>query len=566
MSYLVLARKWRPQLFEEVVGQRHVTKTLQNAIGGDRLAHALLFTGTKGVGKTSVARIVAKALNCEEGPTPRPCNQCQSCRDIAAGVSMDVLEIDGASNTGVDDIRELRENVRYLPTRGGHKVYIIDEVHMLSNSAFNALLKTLEEPPGHIVFVFATTEPHKIPPTILSRCQRYDFKRIPTRDIFEQLKLIVSDEKIQISEKSLTLVARTAEGSMRDAQSILDQAISFAGKDINDDEIVEILGLIDRKLFYETSLSIIQGNPQRCLDIIEDVYNYGHDIREFYKGLVEHFRNLVVVKVSKTPSRLIDLHESEIEELTAQGALVGIDEIQQLFRVLTTNEGEIIRSTNPKLMMEMTLVRMAHTRPLVSIDDILGKLDDLERKLTGLQVGDSQAATIPPAKVQSSTVPSQRPISPEVEDVEITDHDEPSEAASETMELDTKDVWLNLIDFVKRKRPLLGSILELGQLLHLDNGKIDIGLKENSVFLDSMNEPQNKKDLIDICREFFEREVTVSISVVAPNSGSMSTPERKSNGYDTVRKLREEALNSPVVKDIVNIFGGKITDIKTKRV
>ena len=566
MSYLVLARKWRPQLFEDMVGQKHVTKTLQNAIAGNRVPHALLFTGTKGVGKTSVARILAKALNCHNGPTPEPCDQCQSCKDISAGVSIDVLEIDGASNTGVDDVRELRENVRYLPSKGSHKVFIIDEVHMLSNSAFNALLKTLEEPPKHVVFIFATTEPHKIPPTILSRCQRFDFKRIPIRDILAHLKLIVSDEKVQISDESLALIAREAEGSMRDAQSILDQAISFAGKDINHDQILEILGIIDRKLFYETSLSIIERKPQRCLDIIEDVYNYGYDIKEFYKGLLEQFRNLVVVKVAENPSGLIDLPDSEIEDLTTQGSLVGIDEIQQLFSILAGSEEEIIRSSTPKLVMEMTLVRMAHTRPLLSIDDILCKIDNLERKLLNLNDEGNAATYMPLGKPQFSDPSLQTAAIPEIEHLEDTDDTQPSEIESGIKGSDTKETWLNLIGFVRKKRPLLAAILELGQLINMDNGKIDIGLEKNSVFLDSINEPQNKKDLICIFREFFQREMALNISVIVPNSDSASIVEKNSKGYDRVRKTGEEALNNPIVQDAIKIFGGKVTEIKTKQV
>jgi len=567
MSYLVLARKWRPQLFEEVVGQKHVTKTLQNAIIGNRVPHALLFTGAKGVGKTSVARILAKALNCQDGPTPGPCNQCQFCKDISAGVSIDVLEIDGASNTGVDDVRELRENVRYLPSKGSHKVYIIDEVHMLSNSAFNALLKTLEEPPEHVVFIFATTEPHKIPPTILSRCQRYDFKRIPARDILAHLKLIISDEKVQISDKGLALIAREAEGSMRDAQSILDQAISFAGRDISYDEIVEILGIIDRKLFYETSLSIIEKKPQRCLDIIEDVYNYGYDIKEFYKGLMEQFRNLIITKVTENPSKLIDLPDSEIEDLTTQGALVGIDEIQQLFSILANSEQDIIRSINPRLVMEMTLVRMAHTRPLLSIDDILRKIDKLETKLLNPDNSDTNDTRSPLEKPQlSDSSLEQVLVNHEIGHMEATNNTELLEAESGIKGWDTKEIWLNLIGFVKKKRPLLASILELGHLINIDDGKIDIGLEKNSVFMDSINEPQNKKDLADIFREFFQREIALNISVIVPNSDSASIVKKNSKGSDGVIKLREEALNNPIVQYAINIFGGKVTEIKTKQV
>jgi len=252
MSYLVLARKWRPQLFEEVIGQRHVTQTLQNAISQQRVAHAFLFTGARGVGKTSSARILAKALNCEKGLRTNPCNECASCQEITHGTSMDVIEIDGASNRGIDEIRELRENVRYTPAKSRYKVYIIDEVHMLTKEAFNALLKTLEEPPPHIVFIFATTEPHKIPATILSRCQRYDFKRIPFREVVESLKWIVEKEGIQISQRGLLSIAQGSEGSLRDAQSLLDQVIAYSGREIRDEDVVEVLGLIDRRVLSDS--------------------------------------------------------------------------------------------------------------------------------------------------------------------------------------------------------------------------------------------------------------------------------------------------------------------------
>jgi len=269
-SYLVLARKWRPQLFEEVVGQQHITQTLQNAISQKRVAHAFLFTGARGVGKTSTARILAKALNCEKGPQINPCDQCTNCQEVTHGNSMDVIEIDGASNRGIDEIRELKENVRYTPAKSRYKIYIIDEVHMLTKEAFNALLKTLEEPPPHIIFIFATTEPHKIPATILSRCQRYDFKRIPFREVIGSLKRIVEEEKIQISQRGLLSIAQESEGSLRDAQSLLDQVIAYAGKNIRDEDIAEVLGLIDRKILNDTIEAIANRDVERCMEVIED--------------------------------------------------------------------------------------------------------------------------------------------------------------------------------------------------------------------------------------------------------------------------------------------------------
>src|SRR4030042_1720671 len=317
-SYLVLARKWRPQLFEEVVGQQHITQTLQNAISQKRGAHAFLFTGARGVGKTSTARILAKALNCEKGLQTNPCDQCTNCQEITHGTSMDVIEIDGASNRGIDEIRELKENVRYTPAKSRHKIYIIDEVHMLTREAFNALLKTLEEPPPHIIFVFATTEPHKIPATILSRCQRYDFKRIPLKEIIGSLKWIIEEEKVQISQRGLLLIARESEGSMRDAQSLLDQVISYGGKQIRDEDMTDVLGLIDQKILYDTIEAIAQKDTERCLEIVENIYQYGYDIQHFCQELLQYLRNLILIKVSRHPEELIELPAEELEGLRKQ--------------------------------------------------------------------------------------------------------------------------------------------------------------------------------------------------------------------------------------------------------
>ena len=304
MSYLVLARKKRPQVFEDVIGQRPITQTLQNAIAQKRVAHAFLFTGPRGVGKTSTARILAKALNCEKGPQMNPCNQCPACKEISEGNSIDVIEIDGASNRGIDEVRELRENVRYTPAKSRYKIIIIDEIHMLTLPAFNALLKTLEEPPLHIVFIFATTEPHKIPATILSRCQRYDFKRIPSGEIVQHLRRIVDEEKIEVSQRALSTLARESEGSMRDAQSLLDRLISYGGAKIRDEEVIEILGLIDQKILSDTIEAIADHDAGRCMEIVEQIYQFGYDIQRFCQELLQYLRNLILLKVSSTAGTL----------------------------------------------------------------------------------------------------------------------------------------------------------------------------------------------------------------------------------------------------------------------
>jgi len=352
MSYQVFARKWRPQLFEEVIGQEHITETLKNALVSDRLAHAYLFSGTRVVGKTSVARIFAKALNCRDRQEGNPCNKCTVCIEITNGSSVDVQEIDGASNRGIDEIRNLRENIRYLPSSGTYRIYIIDEVHMLTLPAFNALLKTLEEPPEHVKFMFATTEAHKVPVTILSRCQRFDFKRIPIVKIQEQIKKIVQKEGITISDASIAIISKEAEGSMRDAESLLDQVVSSTGPNVKDEQIMEVLGIIERDLIYKTSRAIIDGDSKLCLDIIDEIYSYGYEIKEFYKAIMVQFRNLIVSLISHSPSQTLDLPDNELEEIKKQAREASLEKLLQSLNFLITREVDLRYTTNPRIALE----------------------------------------------------------------------------------------------------------------------------------------------------------------------------------------------------------------------
>ncbi len=384
MSYLAIARKYRPATFAEIVGQKHVTRTLENALRTGRIHHAFLFTGARGVGKTTAARALAKALNCEQGPTVTPCGTCTSCVEITSGSAPDLIEIDGASNNSVDDIRELRETVHYAPTLGRYKIYLIDEVHMLSKAAFNALLKTLEEPPPHVVFLFATTEPHKILDTILSRVQRFDFKRIPASTVTARLRSIADQEGVQISDISLRRIARAGEGSMRDAESLLDKVVSFgAGEDgsLDDAQVAETLGLIDRTLTFQFLQGLVQGAPDGCLDAIATVYDYGYELSQFTTDLLELLRNATFVKLSKGARRHVDLAQDELERLDTLVTDVPVEQLTRTFNALLDVHDQVSRANRPRIVLEMAVARLATTRPVQPVHALLERLEGLERRL-----------------------------------------------------------------------------------------------------------------------------------------------------------------------------------------
>jgi DNA polymerase-3 subunit gamma/tau len=347
MSYLVLARKYRPQTFDQVIGQEHITRTLSNAIASSRVSHAILFSGPRGTGKTTVARILAKALNCIEGPLPIPCNVCRSCDEITSGKAVDVFEIDGASNNSVEQVRELRENVKYMPAHSTYKIYIIDEVHMLSTPAFNALLKTLEEPPPHIQFLFATTEPHKIPITILSRCQRHDFKRINLELIEKHTESICRQEEIEIEERCLWLIAREAGGSMRDALSLLDQVMTCTEDRITYENVLDILGIIDRKFIFDISNAALKNDVAELLNRLDSVYDRGHDMKKLYADLLEHFRNLLVIKIGTHVNNLVGFPSHEIDMMHDQVKDVSAAYLNQIFDMLFREETTVKFSANP---------------------------------------------------------------------------------------------------------------------------------------------------------------------------------------------------------------------------
>ncbi|TNF36748.1 MAG: DNA polymerase III subunit gamma/tau, partial [Deltaproteobacteria bacterium] len=422
VSYLVLARKWRPQGFEAITGQEHVTRTLTNAIDQDRVHHAFLFCGARGVGKTSAARVFARALNCRRasGPTAEPCGECEACVEIAAGTSLDVFEIDGASNRGINEIRELRDGVAYAPQRDRFKIYIIDEVHMLTTEAFNALLKTLEEPPRHVKFIFATTEPHKIPVTILSRCQRFDFKRIPRATMVARLGEILAAEDVRIDEAGLRVVARESEGSMRDALSLLDRIISFCGKEATYEQVAEVLGVADRGWLAGLVQAALDGEVSEALGVVEGAFEFGLDLRQFATDLVHYLRDVIVLKVAGEKGGLTDLSAEETRALVAIGQNRNVEDLQRLANIAIKTAERLAHANFPRLELEMAVIRMCSLRPLQPIGELVRRLEAIERHLaSGAPLPDpppfggkdERGARVDPARF-TATRPTPTPAAP----------------------------------------------------------------------------------------------------------------------------------------------------------
>ncbi|MCP4870054.1 MAG: DNA polymerase III subunit gamma/tau [Proteobacteria bacterium] len=409
MTHQAIARKWRPRIFEEISGQTHVTKTLQNAIRLGRIHHAFLMTGARGVGKTSAARILARALNCEKGPAPNPCNECSACTQMLAGTFSDLIEIDAASHNSVDDIRDLVEKVRYTPQSGRYKVYIIDEVHMVSKQGFNALLKTLEEPPGHVIFVLATTDPQQLLDTVISRCQRFDFKMIAVRVIFDRLKQVSEAEGVTVPDSSLMTIAREGAGSMRDAQSLLDQVLSFSSGSVSEEEVAEILGFIDRSILYDVLQFALEGDAGSALEQLSKVATFGYDVRSFGNHLLEAVRNVAMVRQVRDGARLLDLPDGEVTRLSQMAQGRDPDRLHRQFDVLAEAVDAITRSEQPMLLLEMAVAKMAAVRDFAPVQSLVDRLEALERKLRKGGFTATPSASAPSA---SAAPPKERFVPP----------------------------------------------------------------------------------------------------------------------------------------------------------
>jgi DNA polymerase-3 subunit gamma/tau len=562
MSYLVLARKYRPQTFEEVIGQPHVTQTLSNAILAGRVAHAILLTGPRGTGKTTIARILAKAMNCKEGPTPQPCNTCRSCSEITDGHAADVFEIDGASNNSVDQVRELRGNLQYLPAHSRNKIYIIDEVHMLSLAAFNALLKTLEEPPPHVMFIFATTEPQKIPITILSRCQRHDLRRIGLEALSTHMVNLCRQEGFDLSADSLWLIAREAGGSVRDALSLLDQVLSGADGAVTDAEILNLLGLIDRKVLFDLAAAILAGNLVAILEHLEAVYQRGQDMRKLYADLVEHFRHLVVLQATRQPGRLVDLPEQELSLMRAQieghpPAVVG-----QLLELLFQAESQVRYASQPRLTLEMIFIRLLQARPALGIDTLIEKIDALQQ---GSPPSAAPPFAPPPrAAANATAIAASAPkrsleerISPQAKRVISADPGIPPSIppSQPAISDDPQAAWTTLRKEIEASKPALANTLANCQLTPDEGGGYTLTVTGNRFAVNSV-----QKNLAKLQSRFSKLTGSAAVLTIAQalSGDQMERREKRKKA----EALKNAALDHPLVGEVVERFQGEVVEVK----
>jgi DNA polymerase-3 subunit gamma/tau len=551
MSYLVFARKYRPQTFEEVVQQSHVTRTLANAIAADRVAHALLFSGPRGTGKTTVARILAKSMNCAQGPTATPCNQCQSCTEITDGHSADVFEIDGASNNSVDQVRELRENLKYMPVHSRFKIYIIDEVHMLSLAAFNALLKTLEEPPDHILFMFATTEVHKIPITILSRCQRHDLRRIDATAIARHLKHICTSENVDVDDESLVLIAQESGGSMRDSLSLLDHVLACAQGPVTASLIGELLGVVDRKHLFDLSGAVFHRDIQKVLEGIDAVWRKGYELKRFYADLVAHFHHLAIIKLGPQTGRLVDLPEQEIDQLKAQVDAVPESYLLQIFDLLFQAEPAIKLSSQPKLGLEMVFLKLFQTPPALPIDSLIEHLDQIKANLgKGYEMPKSE--TVVPSK-QENLAKQENRADRTFEPV--------SRAEKKTVEYDDppsiEQLWKKVVENISEYKPSLSGFLTKCELTSGDSGQFDLIVNGNEFMLKNIT--KHKQSIEDQCNAYMKHPV--KLNVVANFKDQATKQEQKKK----ISHLKQQAISHPLVMEAIELFDGRVIDIKVQQ-
>ncbi|HIJ78469.1 MAG: DNA polymerase III subunit gamma/tau [Desulfobulbaceae bacterium] len=580
MSYLVLARKWRPQSFSDVVGQQSVVRTLQNALQRNRVAHAMLFSGVRGVGKTTLARIMAKAMNCEHDGAEVPCNNCRSCQEITAGTAIDLHEIDGASNRGIQEIRELKENIRFFPTSGRYKIIIIDEVHMLTTEAFNALLKTLEEPPAHVFFMFATTELHKIPITILSRCQRYELKRVAFAELVAFFGKIAKQEGVSISERSLEMIAREAEGSVRDGLSLLDQIFSFGGAEVGDDDVVQVLGLVDHQVFAKLARALLAGDLAGCLDIFDKGYGAGMDLKRFANDLLGYFRSLLLCKAAKQPEQLLDVSDHELAEFKEIAAAASQETLYQYFNLLLKGVEEMQYSSRPRMVLEMAFIRATQAGRVVPVADLLTRLDQLLAGADFSLPAAPAAVMAPPvtAEPAPSFAPQgggarPHPSAPQVAPQKKTEVilEQPVAPRSTTAGhsvgspgqkvgaagKQVRQDWDEFIGYVKSRKAWMAHVLRLSGVGRDEGSELVMKFDDPSD-CSVMQEHDNLKLINEFAQDFFQRDFKVVFRV----RGVKDDGEQGDDG-DNPREERRALANDPLVQMTNEIFSGQVGNVRT---
>ncbi len=626
MSYEVLARKYRPMGFQDLVGQEHVARTLANAIDQGRVAHAFLFTGVRGVGKTTSARILAKALNCmrppgttpkgvDPGPTHEPCLECDACKEIRTGQDMDVREIDGASYNGVDEVRKLQDSLPYRPSRDRYKIFIVDEVHMLSGAAWNAFLKTLEEPPPHVKFIFATTEAQKIPVTILSRCQRFDFRLIPTQIIAARLRHVLEREQISADETSVSIIAREAAGSMRDAMSLLDQVIAWGGTDLRGDDVARVLGVASRQILHDLAAALIAGDPARCLEVVGQLASQGFDILHVSRHVLALLRDLVVAKVCRTPEDLIDLADEERRDVVALAARTDADDLVRIHQGFSTGFDEIARGGQPRAALEMLLVRLARRPHLIPIDDLVARLAALERRLGARSADDGRPARPGPTPQASPVARSRpreaRPSAAAAERAVDPGSDEPPDAApsagasegagapggaaeppqrartapskdagpqgrhgrngadappAEAPEASrTKmDRWREVLELVRSERPELAAVLQHAAPLEVSGERLRLGYERGSVWEEHVNADEPLGVVTRAARACFGQETDVSFDFASRNASTLETVATANLREKEARKKAQKELASrhPMVGTVIDVLGARLKGVR----
>lgn len=578
MEYQSLYRKWRPQTFEDIIGQKHITQTLINAISLNRISHAYIFSGPRGVGKTTTARILAKSLNCIKGPTPHPCNKCERCIRITDGYSMDVIEIDGASNRGIDDIRDLRNKVKFAPAEGKYKVYIIDEVHMLTTEAFNALLKTLEEPPSHVIFIFATTNPHKIPSTILSRCQWFNFRRISLADIVAKLDMIVKDEKLNIDNKTLNIIARSSTGSMRDAESALDQIIAYCGKDINSQSVREVLGIIEEEVFFEFTEAIIKDDTLKGIEIINRTSDLGGDASQFVKNLMRYVHNLSIAKVcQKEILNLQGIFIEDRERLLKQSKTIKLEKLFNIVDYLAEVERKMRYTRHPWILLEMLVIKFTAGENC-SLEEVEEEKDehflDFSAKKDVSISSKKNAETreeVPPKKKIQDKIKSKEGSSVKAKELPIN--------------LELTQAWPTILDRIKKTKMAVYSFIIANNLITIENNKLIIGFdKEYTFHKESLEKKNNKILLQELIKEETGRLLTIECiindngkedSILEVEQGSKEKAARTRNEEEKEREERagdekdnmkkrsnEISKDNILIKESLNLFEGTIIEEK----